>query len=120
MAALGIREEDLEETFTRSGGHGGQNVNKTSTCVRLVHRPSGVEVRCQAHRQQGMNRVLARRLLLDKLEAVRRQAAAARQQAVERERRRRRPRGRAAKETMLAGKARRSSVKALRRRPVGD
>jgi peptide chain release factor len=120
MAALGVRREDLEESFTRSGGHGGQNVNKTSTCVRLLHRPSGVEVRCQVHRQQGMNRALALRLLLDKIEATRREAARELRQAAERERRRKRPRSRSAKETMLQGKARRSSVKAMRRRPAQD
>src|SRR5437867_3110177 len=53
MAALGVRVEDIEESFVRSGGHGGQNVNKTSTCVMLVHRPTGVQVKCQATRHQG-------------------------------------------------------------------
>ena len=72
MAALGVREADLEETFVRSGGHGGQNVNKTSTCVMLLHRPTGLQVKCQATRQQGLNRFIARRLLLDKIEALKR------------------------------------------------
>src|SRR5438552_17038117 len=71
MAALGVSEADLDETFVRSGGHGGQNVNKTSTCVMLVHRPTGLQVKCQSTRQQGLNRFIARRLLLDKLEARR-------------------------------------------------
>src|ERR1700692_584210 len=71
MAALGVSEADIEESFVRSGGHGGQNVNKTSTCVMLLHRPTGVQVKCQETRQQGLNRFIARRLLLDKIEEKR-------------------------------------------------
>lgn len=77
MARLGVREEDLEETFVRSGGHGGQNVNKVATCVVLLHRPSGLQVKCQVSRYQGRNRELARGMLLDRLEAARRAAALA-------------------------------------------
>src|SRR3989449_5925288 len=68
MRVLGVREADLEEHFVRSGGKGGQNVNKVSTCVVLRHRPSGVIVKCQRERSQALNRFLARRELLDKLE----------------------------------------------------
>jgi protein subunit release factor B len=68
LQALQIAEEDLEETFIRSSGPGGQHVNKTSTCVRLLHRPTGLSVKVQRSRSQGLNRFLARRLLADRLE----------------------------------------------------
>ncbi len=70
MTALGVRESDFEETFVRSGGHGGQNVNKSATCVMLLHRPTGLQVKCQTTRQQGLNRFIARRILLDKIEEL--------------------------------------------------
>jgi peptide chain release factor len=120
MQRLGIRESDLEETFVRSAGHGGQNVNKTSTCVMLLHRPSGVQVKCQDTRQQGMNRVLARRLLLDKIESLRQTKIAADKAALEKARRQKRPRSRRSKQRMLADKARHSAKKQLRGRPQPD
>jgi peptide chain release factor len=70
MADLGIREEDLEETFIRSSGKGGQHVNKTSTCVRIRHIPSGIEVKCMAERSQSLNRFLARRELTERIEVL--------------------------------------------------
>jgi protein subunit release factor B len=70
MDLLGIREEDLEEKFVRSSGPGGQNVNKTSTCVHLRHIPTGILVKCQDSRSQPLNRFLARRYLVEKLEAI--------------------------------------------------
>lgn len=115
MAALKIREDELEESFVRSGGHGGQNVNKVSTCVLLVHRPSGVSVKCQTTRHQGMNRFLARWLLVEKLEAQAKAREAAERARIERARRQKRPRSRGAKERILADKSRHSAKKASRR-----
>ena len=120
MAALGVREVDIEESFVRSGGHGGQNVNKTSTCVMLLHRPTGLQVKCQATRQQGLNRFLARRLLLDKIEERQKGFVAARRAEIEKIRRQKRKRSRRAKERMLADKSRQSEKKAARRPVVMD
>jgi peptide chain release factor len=69
MAELKVREEDLEESFVRSSGNGGQHVNKTSSCVQLLHRPSGISVSASRERSQSVNRFLARRELLERLEA---------------------------------------------------
>ena len=115
MVVLGVRESDLEETFVRSGGHGGQNVNKTSTCVMLLHRPTGTQVKCQATRQQGLNRFIARRLLLDKIEELRTGRVAAEQARIEKIRRQKRKRSRRAKQRMLADKAHHAAKKGLRR-----
>src|SRR5215468_10168560 len=118
MSALGVRETDLEETFVRSGGHGGQNVNKTATCVMLLHRPTGLQVKCQATRQQGLNRFLARRLLLDKIEELKTGRIAAERARIEKIRRQKRRRSRRAKERMLADKSHHSAKKESRRPPL--
>jgi protein subunit release factor B len=120
MVALGVREVDIEESFVRSGGHGGQNVNKTSTCVMLLHRPTGLQVKCQETRQQGLNRFIARKLLLDKIESMRRERAANERAHFEKIRRQKRPRSRAAKERMLAQKSRHSAKKEFRKRVSGE
>ena len=116
MQALGVREDELEEHFVRSGGKGGQNVNKVSTCVVLRHRPTGVSVKCQRERSQALNRFLARRDLLDKLEARARGVAEAALAERARIRRQKRRRSRRAKAKMLADKAHQAEKKALRGR----
>ena len=114
LAALNIQEEDLDESFVRSGGKGGQNVNKVSTCVVLVHRPTGTSVKCQQERSQGLNRYLARKLLADRIEAARLGRLSQQQQESERIRRQKRRRSRRAKNRMLADKHAQGAKKALR------
>jgi protein subunit release factor B len=114
MKELGIRESELEEIFARSGGPGGQNVNKVSTAVTLCHLPSGLRVTVQDSRSQAFNRKLARERLLDAMERRRRDERAAELSRREKMRRQRSPRPRALKKRILEGKRRRSKLKKLR------
>ena len=104
MEKLGLREADIVEKFIRSGGHGGQNVNKVATCVYLKHVPSGLEVKCQQERSQALNRFLARRILADKLEAAVLGRQSEEEQRIAKIRRQKRKRSKRAKEKMLADK----------------
>jgi protein subunit release factor B len=114
MQALGVREQDIEEQFVRSSGAGGQKVNKTSSCVVLHHRPTGIRVKCQQERSQALNRFLARRILLDKIETKLRGAESAEQQEIARIRRQKRKRSRRAKLKLLADKLHHAEKKSSR------
>ncbi|MGE5239910.1 MAG: peptide chain release factor family protein [Chloroflexota bacterium] len=114
MAALGVREEDIEESFVRSGGRGGQNVNKTSTCVQLKHIPTGLEVKCQKERSQALNRYHARVLLLRKLEHLIKGRESEEAARIEKLRRQKRKRSRRAREKIREEKERVSEKKASR------
>ena len=116
MTQLGIREEDLEESFVRSGGPGGQNVNKVATCVVLKHVPTGLAVKCQRDRSQAMNRYFARRILVERLESQihGRQSEKARQ--IAKIKRQKRKRSERAKDKILQAKQAHSEKKQSRRR----
>src|SRR5215813_14127118 len=120
MQKLGIRDEDLVEKFVRSGGHGGQNVNKVATCVYLKHIPTGIEVKCQQERSQALNRFFARRLLADKLENQMLGKQSAEQQRIEKIRRQKRKRSKRSKEKMLANKRAQSNKKQARSKVSAD
>ncbi len=114
MEALEIKEEDIEESFVRSGGPGGQHVNKVSTAVQLKHLPTSIEVKCSAERSQAMNRYRARVLLVKKIDEFKRGKESEEQQRIEKIRRQKRKRSKRAKEKILADKHHQAEKKQLR------
>lgn len=114
MRRFGIKEKDILERFIRSGGPGGQNVNKVSTCVQLKHIPTGVEVKCGRERSQSLNRFLARRTLVSKIETMVLGKASEEKQRISKIRRQKRKRSKRAKEKMLDGKKKQGRKKVLR------
>jgi len=116
MLTLGISENDIEETFVRSSGPGGQKVNKTSSCVHLFHLPTGLAVKCQRERSQSLNRYLARKLLLDKIERSQKGFIEEEKEKIEKIRRQKRKRSRRAKEKILSAKHHQTEKKILRSR----
>ena len=104
MDQLGVSEEDLEETFVRSSGPGGQKVNKTSTCVFIRHIPTGLTVKCQRERLRSVNRFIARRILLDKIERMQKGVIEKERERIEKIKRQKRKRSKRAKEKMLKDK----------------
>lgn len=114
LESLGIYEKDIKESFIRSRGKGGQNVNKTSTCVYLKHIPTGVGVKCQKTRSQGLNRYYARVLLYTKIECIIRRRESEEEKRIAKIRRQKRKRSKRAKEKMLAEKRMQSQKKKIR------
>ncbi|MEA2081157.1 MAG: peptide chain release factor-like protein [Elusimicrobiota bacterium] len=117
LAKLGIRENDLEEKFTRASGHGGQKLNKTSSCVFLKHTPSGIQVKCSAERLRGSNRFFARRILADKIEERLKGEASKKAKIAHKLRKQKRHRSKKAKEKVLMLKRMQSEKKKLRKKP---
>lgn len=117
MERLGVRKEDLKERFVRSGGPGGQNVNKVATCVYLKHIPSGIEVKVQRERSQALNRFFARRQLVQKIENTLLNKTSEEQQRLYKIRRQKRKRSKRAQEKILQQKKLQSLKKQLRAQP---
>ena len=114
MQRLGVKESEFEESFIRSSGPGGQKVNKTSSCVFIRHVPTGVAVKCQRERSQSINRFLARRLLLDKIERMQSGIIDKEKRRIEKIRRQKRKRSKRAQEKVLEEKHRFAEKKRLR------
>ena len=120
MEKLDILDEDLVEKFIRGSGHGGQKINKTSSCVYLKHEPSGIEIKCQQDRSQAMNRYHARMELCEQLERIALGKTSARKQAQEKIRRQKRRQSRRQRQKNVSLKRKHGVTKSLRGRPNVD
>ncbi len=120
LARLGVIEEDLEEKFIKGSGPGGQKINKTSSCVYLLHKLTGIEIKCQRGRSQIMNRYYARCELCERLEGKILGEQSKRQQEIEKIRRQKKRRTRRQKEQMLKNKRERGEIKAGRKKPGSE
>ena len=108
---LGIFPNDIEEKFVRGSGHGGQKVNKTSSTVWLKHIPTGIEVKCQEHREQSKNRILAYKLLIFKIDAVKKGKESEKAKKIFKIKKQKIKRSKRAKEKLLELKKHRKEVK---------
>jgi|TARA_B100000315_G_scaffold81877_1_gene75053 protein subunit release factor B len=114
MKNLGIHEKNIRESFVRSSGRGGQNVNKASTCVYLKHLPTEIEIKCQRGRSQALNRYYARILLCDKIDSQVKGKKSKEQQRIEKIKRQKRKRSKRAKEKILKEKHHQTEKKKIR------
>ncbi len=112
---IGLKPEDVEENFVRGSGKGGQKINKTSSAVQLIHRPTGMEVKVQEYREQSKNRLSAWKLLILKYEEKIKGAESKIQQEQYKIRKQKQKRTKRSKEKMLADKQNRGDVKEQRR-----
>ena len=117
---LGVKFEDITESYVKGSGKGGQKVNKTSTCVYLKHIPTGIEVKCQQERSQALNRYFARRILIKKIENVILGELSEERKKIEKIRRQKRKRSRRAKLKILEAKRKHSQKKELRNKGLAD
>lgn len=113
---LNIRSEDIEEQFIRGSGHGGQKVNKTASTVRLKHIPTGIEVKCQRHREREKNRMSGYKLLINKIEEIKLGKESEKAKKIHKLRKQKQRRSKRAKEKMLKLKKQRSELKATRKK----
>jgi len=112
---LGIKPGDVEEQFIKGGGHGGQKINKTSSTVRLRHLPTGLEIKCQEHREQTKNRMTAYRLLIDKIEDFIKGKESEKAKKIHKIKKQKRRRSKKAKEKLMEIKKHRKEKKESRK-----